>query len=139
MNPIRFAAAHAAHRDWRVALRRALDDMLHDARVATAHAADGGEVPAEYTLGLCYLTDAFADEAEAILAELQHRLPGVHWVGTVGVGVAATGAEHFDQPALALMLAPLPRNAFRVFTGRQPLRADSEDFHPHTALSPPNR
>ncbi|MDI3514395.1 MAG: FIST N-terminal domain-containing protein [Gammaproteobacteria bacterium] len=134
MNPIRFAAAHAAHRDWRVALRRALDDMLHDARVATAHAADGGEVPAEYTLGLCYLTDAFADEAEAILAELQHRLPGVHWVGTVGVGVAATGAEHFDQPALALMLAPLPRNAFRVFSGRQPLRADSEDFHPHTAL-----
>ncbi len=46
MNPIRFAAAHAAHRDWRVALRRALDDMLHDARVATAHAAGGGDAEA---------------------------------------------------------------------------------------------
>ena len=105
MKPIPFAAGHAAHRDWRVALARALADMLHDARVATAHAAGGGELPAQYTLGLCYLTDAFAGDAEAILAELKLRLPGVHWVGTVGVGVAATGAEHFDVPALALMLA----------------------------------
>ena len=134
MKPIPFAAGHAAHRDWRVALARALDDMLHDARVATAHAAGGGELPAEYTLGLCYLTDAFAGDAEAILAELKLRLPGVHWVGTVGVGVAATGAEHFDVPALALMLAPLPRTAFRVFSGVQPLRADGADFQPYTAL-----
>ena len=134
MKPIPFVAGHAAHRDWRVALARALDDMLHDARVATAHAAGGGELPAQYTLGLCYLTDAFAGDAEAILAELKLRLPGVHWVGTVGVGVAATGAEHFDVPALALMLAPLPRSAFRVFSGVQPLRAEAEDFHPHTAL-----
>lgn len=134
MKPIPFAAGHAAHPDWRVALGRAFDDMVHDARVATAHAAGSGEVQAEYTLGLCYLTDAFADEAEAILAELQRRLPGVHWVGTVGVGVAATGAEHFDEPALALMLAPLPRSAFCVFSGVQPLRAEGTDFHPYTAL-----
>lgn len=134
MNATPFAAGHAAHSDWRVALRRALGDMVHDARVATTHAAGSGEAAADYTLGLCYLTDAFAADAEAILAELQHRLPGVHWVGTVGVGVAATGAEHFDQPALALMLAPLPRSGFRVFSGRQPLRADSDEFHPHTAL-----
>ena len=78
MKPIPFVAGHAAHRDWRVALARALDDMLHDARVATAHAAGGGELPAQYTLGLCYLTDAFAGDAEAILAELKLRLPGVH-------------------------------------------------------------
>ena len=39
MKPIPFVAGHAAHRDWRVALARALDDMVHDARVATAHAA----------------------------------------------------------------------------------------------------
>ena len=134
MKPIPFVAGHAAHRDWRVALARALDDMVHDARVATAHAAGGGELPAQYTLGLCYLTDAFAGDAEAILAELKLRLPGVHWVGTVGVGVAATGAEHFDVPALALMLAPLPRTAFRVFSGVQPLRADGADFQPYTAL-----
>lgn len=134
MNPTPFAAGHAAHSEWQLALRHALDDMLHDARVATAHAAGGGEAPAEYTLGFCYLSDHFAADAGHILAELQRRLPGVHWVGTVGVGVLATGAEHFDQPALALMLAPLPRSAFRVFSGVQPLRADSGEFHPQVAL-----
>ena len=117
MKPIPFAAGHAAHRDWRVALARALDDMLHDARVATAHAAGGGELPAEYTLGLCYLTDAFAGDAEAILAELKLRLPGVHWVGTVGVGVAATGADHFAVPALAAASPPRVGAACRSPTG----------------------
>ena len=134
MNPVRFAAGHAADADWRVALRRALDDASRDARLATLDATGAADASVEFTLGFCYLSDHFAADAEAILGELQHRLPGVHWVGTVGVGVAATGAEHFDAPALALMLAPLPRRQFRVFSGRQPLRADSGEFHPHTAL-----
>ncbi|MHB1374148.1 MAG: FIST signal transduction protein [Thauera sp.] len=134
MMPVRFAAGHAADPDWRVALRRALDDALRDARLATLNAAGAQDASVEFTLGFCYLSDHFAADAEAILGELQHRLPGVHWVGTVGVGVAATGAEHFDAPALALMLAPLPRRHFRVFSGRQPLRADGGEFHPHTAL-----
>lgn len=131
---IPFATAHATHADWKVALRHALDDMLHDVRVATARVASAGERQLEYGLGFCYLTDHFSVDAEAILAELQHRLPGVHWVGTVGRGVLATGAEHFDQPALALMLAPLAPRQFRVFSGRQPLRAEGGDFHPHAAL-----
>lgn len=132
--PTRFVASHAAHNDWRVALQRALDTLLHDARVATVHAFERTGETLEFSLGLCYLTDHFAVEAEHILAALQHRLPGVHWAGTVGVGVLASGAEHFDEAALALMLAPLPRRSFRVFSGRQPLRAYSGDFHPHTAL-----
>lgn len=134
MTAVRFASGHATHADWRVALKRALDDALRDARVETVHAAGAPDASVEFTLGLCYLTDHFAADAEAIFGELQRRLPGVHWVGTVGVGVAATGAEHFDAPALALMLAPLSRKHFRVFSGRQPLRADSGEFHPHTAL-----
>jgi small ligand-binding sensory domain FIST len=134
MTAVRFASGHATHADWRVALKRALDDALRDARMETLHAAGVPDASVEFTLGLCYLSDHFAADAEAIFSELQRRLPGVHWVGTVGVGVAATGAEHFDAPALALMLAPLPRKHFRVFSGRQPLRADSGEFHPHTAL-----
>ena len=134
MNPTRFAAGHAAHADWRLALARALDALLLELRAAGGHEQAGRDGLPEYTLGFCYLSDRFAADAEGIVAELQRRLPGVHWVGTVGIGVAATGAEHFDEPALALMLAPLPRRAFRVFSGVQPLRADAEDFHPHTAL-----
>jgi len=86
--PTRFVASHAAHNDWRVALQRALDTLLHDARVATVHAFERTGETLEFSLGLCYLTDHFAVEAEHILAALQHRLPGVHWAGTVGVGVA---------------------------------------------------
>ena len=125
----RFASAHAANPDWHVALAEAFEALMHDVHGAIAHAID-----IEYTFGLCYFTDHYAADAEELLAELQRRLPGVHWVGTVGVGVAASGAEHFDEPALVLMLAPLPRNSFRVFSGRQPLRMDSEGFHAHTAL-----
>ncbi len=135
MIPTRFATGHAAHPDWQVALARALDALLQDARVATAQAAAAGrEAMPEFTLGFCYLSDRLADAAADIVAELQRRLPGVHWVGTVGIGVVATGAEHFDEAALSLMLAALPRRAFRVFSGIQPLRAEGADFHPYTAL-----
>jgi small ligand-binding sensory domain FIST len=89
---------------------------------------------APFTLGWCYLTDYYAPAAEAILDELRLAFPGVAWIGTVGVGVAASGVEYFDEPALVLMVAPLRRTSFRVFSGLQPLRAASTGFVPHTAL-----
>jgi len=42
MNPTRFAAGHAAHADWRVALARALDALLLDLRAAGGHDHAGG-------------------------------------------------------------------------------------------------
>ncbi len=125
-----FIAAHAAAPHWRQALDRCLDQLTQEKK---AHAAGQGEPP-DYTLGWCYLTDHFADVAEDIVAELQRRLPGVSWVGTVGIGIAAGGVEYIDQPAMVLMLAPLPRAAFRLFSGRQPLRTGADGFHAHTAL-----
>ncbi|PKO56878.1 MAG: hypothetical protein CVU25_09725 [Betaproteobacteria bacterium HGW-Betaproteobacteria-19] len=122
-----FITAHATDPDWRTALARCLGRLERDLKAVVARGA-----PVEFTLGWCYLTDHFADAAEEMLAELQHRLPGVHWTGTVGIGIAASGVEYIDEPALALMLAPLPRTAFRLFSGRQPLHP--EDFAAHTAL-----
>lgn len=123
MSPAAFLAAHATHPDW----HRALADCLEQFHRADADLS-------RYTLGWCYLTDYYASAAEALLAELRRALPQAAWVGTVGVGVAAGGVEHFDQPALALMLAPLARSSFRLFSGRQPLPAPGADFHAHTAL-----
>src|ERR1700724_2231400 len=60
--------------------------------------------------------------------------PGVVWVGTFGVGVAASGVEYIDEPALVLMVAPLPRESFRLFSGQQPLPATSSGFVAHTTL-----
>ena len=73
-------------------------------------------------LGLLYITDYYANDAEAILAHLQQELPMVKdWAGTVGVGVAANNAEYFDEPGMALMLCDVPADHYRVFSGAQPL------------------
>jgi small ligand-binding sensory domain FIST len=55
------------------------------------------------------------------------------WAGTVGVGVSANNVEYFDEPALAVMLCDLPREAYRVFSGVAPL-VSSASFKPHSAL-----
>jgi hypothetical protein len=76
-------------------------------------------------LGFVYFTDHYAGAAEALLEALQQRWPGVAWVGCVGVGVAACGVEYIDEPALVLMLAPLPAAASRSSPARARCRASS--------------
>lgn len=130
MTSASFVLAHAAHADWRVALAHCQSQI--QARIATRSAQRDEAAP--FTLGWCYLSDYYAPEAEAILAELRRDLPGVAWVGTSGIGVAASGIEYFDEPALVLMLAPLARESFRLFSGLQPLPPKSSGFVAHTAL-----
>ena len=88
------------------------------------------------TLGLVYLTDHFAAQAQALFAQLRAELPMVRaWSGTVGVGVSANNAEYFDEPALSVMLLDLPEAQFRVFSGLAPLsRASREGFEAQAAL-----
>ena len=117
----RFLHAHATHPDWRMALALAaaqIEAQRHEPGRATAP-----------TLGWVYLTEHFSAHATVLLAELHQRWPGVQWVGASGVGIAASAVEYFDEPALALMLAELPRAGFRVFSGARPLG----DFAAHTA------
>jgi small ligand-binding sensory domain FIST len=130
MPPASFVQAHAAHPDWRAALEQAHRQIR--AGIEARASLKGG--PAPFTLGWCYLSDYYAPQAEAIVDELRRRMPGVDWVGTAGVGVAACGVEYIDEPALALMVAPLPRESFRLFSGRRPLAAAPAGFEPHTAL-----
>lgn len=108
-----FIVGHATHHDAHMALALA---------AAQVEARRSARQPAFVaTLGLVYLTDALAPQAEAVLAELRQRWPGVHWAGTVGVGVLAGGVEYLDEPALVLMLTDLPAGSFQVFNGRAPL------------------
>jgi len=84
------------------------------------------------TLGLLYITDHYAPQAQEILEYLSAELPEVtDWAGTVGVGVAASNVEYFDQPALVLMLCELPSDQYRVFSGVAPLGLG---FEAHSAL-----
>lgn len=114
----RFLTGHATHPDWRMALTMAAAQIDDQARRAADPAA------AAPTLGFVYFTDAYAPQAEALLAALRQRWPGVAWVGSVGIGVCASGVEYFDEPALVLMLAAIPPARFEVFSGARPLRGD---------------
>lgn len=109
----RFLQGHATHPDWRIALALAAA-QIEAQRLEPGHAA-------EPTLGWIYLTDAYAAEAATLLAELERRWPGVEWVGATGVGIAASGVEYFDEPALTMMLTDLAPIHFRVFSGARPL------------------
>ena len=116
-----FLQAHATHVDAGKAL------ALAGAQIEAQRRLPGRAT--HPTLGWLYLTDHYAAAAEQLLAQVQQRWPGVHWVGAVGIGVAAGGQEHFDTPALSLMLAELSADEFRVFSGARPLA----DFAAHTA------
>ncbi len=117
----RFLHGHATHPDWRIALAIAAAQTDAQRREPGAAAAP--------TLGWVYLTDHFVAHANALVAELRQRWPGVEWLGATGVGIAAGGVEYFDEPALSLMLTDLGPAHFRVFSGARPLAG----FAAHTA------
>jgi small ligand-binding sensory domain FIST len=73
------------------------------------------EAPPEgANLGLLYATDALADDLSSVLTFLRERTGIEHWVGNIGFGVAASGIEFHDRPALSVLTAALPEAAFRV-------------------------
>lgn len=129
MSEFPFICAHAPAPEWEAATEQCIAQL--EAGMARQRA---GAEPVDFTLGWCYLTDYLGPVAEQVLASLHARFPGMTWVGTVGIGIMADGVEYFDVPAVAVMAAPLPRSTFRMFSGRQPLRADESGFAAHTAL-----
>ena len=119
----RFAVGHATHPDWQRAL------ALACVQVQGQIDGQAGEA-LQPTLGFVYFSDHFAPQAQALLDALRQRWPQVSWVGTVAIGVAASGVEYFDEPALVVMLAAIPQGRFQVFSGARPLAR----IEAHTAL-----
>lgn len=123
-----FPYGHATHPQWEMAAGLVLAQLrAHMALPAYAQTPN---------LGLLYITDHYAADAEAILAHLSAELPDVtDWAGTVGVGIAANNVEYFDEPALSVMLCDIAPEHYRVFSGIAPLgAARGSTFVPHTAL-----
>jgi len=123
-----FPVAHATHPQWPMAAGLVLAQLR--AQLALPDYAAGP------TLGLLYITDHYAAHAQDILDHLSAELPEVtDWAGTVGVGIAASNVEYFDEPALAVMLCALRPDQYRVFSGVAPLAVgESMGFEPYTAL-----
>jgi len=120
-----FIQAHAGHADWRIALEQCWSQIRQQLESAPV---------AGLSLGWCYCTDHYAAQVGAILETLGRYLPGVHWVGTLGIGVAAGPVEYIDEPAMVLLLTNLPAHSFRLFSEFQPLDAQPPGFEPFTAL-----
>lgn len=123
-----FPYGHATHPQWQMAAGLVLAQLR-------AHMALPGYASAP-SLGLLYITDHYAAQAQDILDYLGAELPEItDWAGTVGVGIASNNVEYFDEPALAVMLCGLPSDQYRVFSGVSPLpSATATHFQVHTAL-----
>mgnify|MGYP001261915753 CR=1 FL=1 len=98
-----FRFGHAAAQDWEAAVDACLAQI--------------GAAPAAANLGFVYAADALSEDLALILDRLQTATGVRHWVGTVGVGICATGVEYYGDPAVAVMLGEFPPGSFRVFSG----------------------
>lgn len=101
-----FRYAHASGRSWR--------DCVQGCAKRLGTPAKG--------LGFVYFTDFLVDRAAEIVAALRDHTGVADWVGTVGIGVLAAGAEYQDEPALAAMVAEFEPGSYRIFSGRSPLK-----------------
>lgn len=99
-----FGVGHARAERWQDAAKDALRQI--------------GPVAPGANLGFLYVSDRLGGAAREILDHVKQATGIADWVGSVGVGVLATGTEYFDEPALAVMLAALPAGEFSVFSGR---------------------
>ena len=96
-----FRYAHAGAADWREAAQSCF------AQLGTGTG----------NLGFLYVTDMLADQLAPILAAFRDTTGVEHWVGTVGIGVCATGREYLDEPAMAVMIGEFEAGSFHVFSG----------------------
>lgn len=96
-----FPYAHSPLPGWREAVQASLTNL--------------GPNPGQgASLGFLYATEHHAQHLEDILAACKQATGIQHWVGSVGVGIAATDREYLEEPGLAMMLAAFPEQEFRV-------------------------
>lgn len=76
-----------------------------------------GAISGKANLGFVYASDRFAPHLGEVVQRLRSRTGIAHWVGSVGVGISASGTEYHEQPALTVMGGIFPEGSFRVFEG----------------------
>ena len=99
-----FRSAHSDAEDWSGIAKNLADGLSGE--------DPGGD---EARLGFIYVTDAVADDFGSILTYLRQTTGVDEWVGSVGIGICASGTEYFDRPAAVAMVAELPKDSFWVF------------------------
>lgn len=95
----RFRLGHAGAAEWHAAAQACVAQIGRNAG----------------NLGFVYVTDFFADALPEIHRYLARETGVSHWVGSVGVGICATGIEYLDQPAMVALCGEFPPDSFRIF------------------------
>ncbi len=105
--PRPFPMALAEGDDWGAIAKGLADSLLDQAppESATVTAA---------RLGFLYATDSLAADFGSILTYLRRTTGIEDWIGSLGIGVAATGRAVFDRPAAVAMVAELPEGSVRL-------------------------
>jgi len=98
-----FRHAHASGGDWQACVARCVAGLGKPAG----------------KLGFVYFTDALLPYAGEIVATLRELTGVPDWAGSVGLGVIANGVEYLDEPAIVVMVADLPQDSYRVFSGKK--------------------
>jgi small ligand-binding sensory domain FIST len=80
-------------------------------------------------LGIVYASEAAAPVLSGLVAALGRARGIGAWVGGVGLGVLGMTAEVMDEPAVAVMIAALPPEGFRVFAPTADPAADLPRRH----------
>jgi small ligand-binding sensory domain FIST len=80
-------------------------------------------------LGIIYATEAAAPVLSALIAALSRARGIGSWVGGIGLGVCGMAAEIVDEPAVAVMIAALPPEGFRIFAATADPQADLPRRH----------
>jgi small ligand-binding sensory domain FIST len=115
MTPFKYAYSDAD--DWAGIARALVDGLISGEDLTHDHG--------ESLLGVLYVTDVIAEDLGSILTYLRQTTGIDDWVGTVGIGICATGVEFFDRPAAVAMAVRLPEGGFCVFPS---ILDDIEEF-----------
>ena len=97
----RFVAAHATADGWAAAAASCAEQLT--------------ALPDGANLGFVYVNEPLAGDLADILPFLRQRTRIADWVGSVGLGVCASGQEYFGAPALVVLAAALPPGGYELF------------------------
>lgn len=78
------------------------------------HCADQLSAAVGHNLGFVYVTSPLAGSLEDIVAVLKDRTGIADWLGTVGIGICATGAEYFDTSAIVVLTGRVAGDGYRL-------------------------
>ena len=117
-----YVLAHASHANWQTALQQCLQQLQQT--VATENS----------TLGLIYVTDAYAPYFKKIITELEQQFPNIDWVGTIGLSICVTDIEYAEQPAMALMLTDIEKKDYRIFQNQASVEKNTQQTNVQFAI-----